>query len=106
MPNGVMTNSWNNMKREITKKNNTKKEITKRNVSEAREELRKWLVDYTGCDIQEGEGGGWPCGTCACDLLGSIGLTPSNGQYAEHNKPVDRINEVWRAILQIRDAKL
>jgi peptidoglycan-associated lipoprotein len=27
-------------------------------------------------------------------------------EYKQHNKPVDRANEVWRAILQIRDAKL
>jgi hypothetical protein len=24
-------------------------------------------------------------------------------EYGEHNNPVDRINEVWRAILQMRD---
>jgi hypothetical protein len=37
-----------------------------------------------------------------CSLLGSI-MPPTAPEYSEHNDPVDRVNEVWRAILQIRD---
>lgn len=67
-----------------------------------KEELRKWAVKSTGgCDIQDG----WPCGTCFVYLLEKIGLNPESPEYEEHNKPVDRINEVWRAILQIRETK-
>lgn len=73
---------------------------------QAREELRQWAVKWTGCGIQEGrDGKPYPCGTCFCALLGCIGLNPRKKEYHEHNKPVDRTNEVWRAILQIRDAK-
>lgn len=68
---------------------------------EAREELRKWAVKYTcRCTIQEGVNGRpWPCGSCFCDLLGCIGIA----ETGEHNDPVDRTNEVWRAVLQCRD---
>ena len=82
--------------------------IKENNYKQAREELRKWLVKWTGgCNIQTGiDGKSYPCGTCTTYLLGKIGLTSRKKIYKEHNKPVDRINEVWRAILQIRDAKL
>lgn len=74
------------------------------NYKQAREELREWLVEWTGgCDIQ---GEGYPCGTCFIHLLDRIGLKPSDKGYHDHNKPVDRSNEVWRAILQIREAKI
>jgi hypothetical protein len=68
------------------------------------EDLRLALIKGThGCELQEGANGkSWPCGTCTCALLGSV-LPETAPQYAEHNDPVDRINEVWRAILQIRD---
>ena len=71
---------------------------------EARESLRLWSVKYTGgCAIQQAENGKlWPCGTCFNALLGKL-LGTDKTAYNEHNKPVDRINEVWRAILQIRD---
>jgi hypothetical protein len=60
------------------------------------DELREWLVFWTGgCDIQ----GGFPCGTCVCGLLDELGVNEDK----QHNKPIDRINEVWRAILQIRE---
>jgi len=65
---------------------------------EAREALRKWLVKYTGgCELHDG----WPCGTCTCYLFGQL-LDKSAPEYGEHNDPVDRVNEIWRAILQIR----
>ena len=83
-----------------------KKEKAKQNAKEARDALRKWLVKYTKCDIQEGINGAYPCGTCLIALLGGMGLKPNKKKYHEHNKPIDRSNEVWRAILQIRDAKL
>jgi len=70
------------------------------------EDLRVALIRATGgCALQEGAGGKpWPCGTCTCHLLGRI-MDESAREYGEHNDPVDRINEVWRAILQIRDFK-
>lgn len=75
-----------------------KDEKKKIDVKKAKEELRDWLVKYTFCDVQNG----WPCGTCVVYLLEQLGLKLSSDEYYEHNKPVDRINEVWRAILQIR----
>ena len=76
--------------------------MTKRNYKEIKEQLRQWLVDSTqGCDIQNK----WPCETCTLELLRQIGLNPRKKEYEERNKPIDRLNEVWRAILQIRDAK-
>jgi hypothetical protein len=67
------------------------------------ETLRTALIGATSCAIQESAGGNeWPCGTCVCELLGVL-LPPSAPEYAEHNEPVDRVNEVWRAILQMRD---
>lgn len=72
----------------------------------AREELRQWLINNSDCECQEGiHGWTYPCGTCLFALLKNIGLNPNNKMYKEHNKEVDRLNEVWRAILQIRDAK-
>jgi hypothetical protein len=77
----------------------------------AREDLRLWLVENTGCEIQGGyvEGKkqiyGWPCGTCVAHLFDKLGLDIRKKEYNEHNDEVDRVNEVWRAILQIRDAK-
>jgi hypothetical protein len=68
------------------------------------EDLRLALIKGThGCELQEGtDGKPWPCGTCTCGLL--AGLIPdSAAEYSQHNHPVDRVNEVWRAILQIRD---
>ena len=68
------------------------------------EDLRLALINGTGgCCLQEGaDGKEWPCGTCACSLLGSL-MSPTAPEYSEHNDPIDRVNEVWRAILQIRD---
>jgi len=72
------------------------------NYKKVKEELRKWAVKSTGgCDIQDG----WPCGPCFVYLLEEIGLNSESPEYEEHNKPVDRANEVWRAILQIRETK-
>ena len=71
----------------------------------AREDLRKWLIKYTKCELQEAKDGkAYPCGTCVIALLNDIGLHPRKKEYKEHNNPVDRMNEVWRAILQVRDA--
>jgi hypothetical protein len=69
---------------------------------EAKEELRKWAVKYTGgYDLQSG---GWPCGNCFINLLIGIGLDKNDPQYHKHNPgPISRINEVWRAVLQIRE---
>lgn len=79
---------------------------------EAREDLRKWLIKYTNCAVQSGivngkqEETGWPCGTCTNYFLEEIGLNPQQDEYHEHNETLDRINEVWRAILQIREAPI
>ena len=78
----------------------------------AREELRHWLVKYTLCDIQGGivngkmSETGWSCGICFINLLTQLGLDSKREEYHEHNKLVNRANEVCRAILQIREAKL
>ena len=87
--------------------------IMKKNREEIREGLRLWLSEATGgCEIQSGyvkgkkEDYGWPCGTCLVGILNEIGLKPQAEEYNEHNDEVDRANEVWRAILQIRDAEL
>ncbi len=58
------------------------------------EDLRELLTNYTECEVQ----GSWPCGTCTTDFLTEIGVR----EDGEHNDDVDRVNEVWRAILQIR----
>ena len=71
-----------------------------------REALRKFLVKSCGgCAIQ-GPGAGWPCGTCVMALLDDIGLQSTHPLYEEKNDKPNRHNEVWRAILQIRDADL
>jgi len=68
------------------------------------EDLRVALVNGTsGCGLQEGvDGKAWPCGTCTCALLERL-LPVTAPDYSRHNEPIDRVNEVWRAILQIRD---
>ena len=76
------------------------------------EDLRKFLSKHTGCEIQSGivkgkhKDWGWCCGTCFMSLLDKIGLDSSSPEYKESNKPKDRHNEVWRAILQIRSKKI
>ena len=72
----------------------------------AREELRNWLVNNTSCTIQKGfKGKKYPCGTCFMALLNDIGLDSKKPAYKLHNDDYERHNEVWRAILQIREAK-
>jgi len=80
--------------------------MKKNDYKQAREDLRKWLVKYTSCDIQRSNSGNWPCGTCVISLLENIGLNPKAKEYHEHNDEIDRTNEVWRAILQIRDSEI
>jgi hypothetical protein len=70
--------------------------MNKKEKEQCVEELRQWLVKYTGCDIQHT---GWPCGTCCLNLLAELGVVEDK----QHNKPIDRSNEVWRGILQIRE---
>jgi hypothetical protein len=61
------------------------------------ETRRVALIEATTCAIQEdADGTEWPCGTCACALLGKV-MPTTAPEYSEHNDPVDRINEVWRA---------
>ncbi len=62
----------------------------------ARKEFKEWLLKHTKCDIQSN---GWACGTCTTNLLDELGVSEDKN----HNTPVDRVNEVWRGILQIRE---
>lgn len=71
--------------------------MTKKEIKQAKKGLKDWLHKWTKCQIQ----GGWPCGTCACSLFEQLGVIEDK----EHNKPIDRVNEVWRSILQIREDK-
>jgi len=68
------------------------------------EDFRLALINGTnGCGLQNGaDGKVWPCGTCICALLDSL-MPITAPEYSRHNEPIDRVNEVWRAILQIRD---
>ena len=68
-------------------------------------DFRDLLIEHCGgCAIQEAKDGTeWPCGTCVCALFGSV-LDVNSKEYDEHNEDVDRVNEIWRAILQMRDA--
>lgn len=81
----------------------SEKKTTAPSPENARDGLRRWLVESTGCAIQHT---GWPCGTCTLDLLSRIGLTANHPHYASRNPGHDRRNEVWRAIIQIREAAL
>ena len=81
---------------------NKNKQAKNNPTEQARESLRLWLVKYTGCAIQEGANGKlYPCGTCVIDLLKRLGVKEDK----QHNKPIDRLNEMWRGILQIRGDK-
>ncbi len=61
-------------------------------------DFRKLLVKYSKCEMQRG----WPCGTCTVAVLDQI-INKKDRLYREHNKPIDRLNEFWRAILQMRE---
>lgn len=70
---------------------------------DAREEIRKTLVYLSGCELQEGaDGKSWPCGTCLLAILGDL-VDEKAAEYHEHNSQIDRLNEVWRFVLQLRD---
>lgn len=68
-----------------------------------KEQTRRWAIAVSGgCDVQESADGKlWPCGTCFTYGIAALGAN-ANGQ---HNNPPDRTNEVWRAILEIRDTQ-
>lgn len=78
--------------------------MKKKDADVAREEFRQWLVKHTHCEVQTGivngkhSESGWPCGTCVVAFLGELGVQ----EHGAHNGPPDRMNEAWRAILQIR----
>lgn len=74
---------------------------------EIRENFRQFLVSATNCGVQVGaDNREWPCGTCVFGLLNELGLDCASAEYQERNSEHDRHNEVWRAILQIREADL
>jgi hypothetical protein len=89
------------------KKNEFFKFFKYERIKHAREELRKWAVKFTRCNMQVGKGDNkvYPCETCFCEFLGNL-VNSKSKEYKEHNKPVDRINEVWRFILETRDKKI
>lgn len=83
---------------------------------QARESLRRWAVKVAcGCTVQSGRNRdgemldyGWPCGSCFCAGLGrllggDIERYEATEEYQAHSDPPDRINEVWRFILQTRE---
>lgn len=81
--------------------------MKKAEAKEAKRAFCRFLVEHTGCAIQDGKDGmSYPCGTCVIDLFESMGLKQDEAQYEDHNEELDRGNEVWRAILQIRDYKV
>ena len=84
------------------------KHIEKMDKEKLHKSFRNLVVDIAGgCKIQQGKDGmTYPCGTCFCSGLSQLGLDEKHTDYKEHNEPVDRINEVWRAVLQIRDTKV
>lgn len=63
----------------------------------ARNAFKTFLVKYTKCELQDG----WPCGTCTCNFLAKLGVKEDK----KHNRPMNRINEIWRGILQMRGIK-
>lgn len=68
-----------------------------------REKIRKFVVEISGgCEIQGEDKQLWPCGTCLNHILGEL-VDKHKPEYNERNEPPDRINEVWRFILQMRD---
>ena len=69
-----------------------------------RKTMRNWAVKISGgCTVQQGDDGQtYPCGSCFCAGLGQL-IDEKKADYKEHNEPVDRINEVWRFLLQLRD---
>tara|TARA_Y100001951_G_C11151265_1_gene189350 strand:+ start:215 stop:469 length:255 start_codon:yes stop_codon:yes gene_type:complete len=74
--------------------------------NEIREDFRKLFIKHSGCDIQESRGEDnekeWPCGTCLNSIFGML-IDEEAEEYEKHNEPVDRINELWRFVLQMRD---
>jgi len=80
--------------------------MNKKIKEELREQFRLWAIEVAGgCDIQEGTNKkSYPCGTCFNAGIGML-INEKAKDYQRHNEPVDRINEVWRFILQLRDEK-
>jgi hypothetical protein len=78
--------------------------MTKEEKTLLREKFRLWSIEVAGgCSLQEGEDGeAYPCGTCFNAGLGEL-ITEYNEEYNGHNDEPDRINEVWRFLLQLRD---
>ena len=76
-------------------------------IKEAKRAFCRFLVEHSGCSTQDGKDGmSYPCGTCVIALFDAMGLKQKDAQYEDHNEELDRANEVWRAILQIRDYKV
>ena len=80
--------------------------MTKIEKEKLRQSIRNLAVKISsGCKVQEGKDGrSYPCGTCFCAGLGNL-VNEKREEYKEHNDKPDRINEVWRFLLQLRDEK-
>ena len=80
--------------------------MTKEEKIKIQKSIRNLVVKIAGgCVLQEGKDGlTYPCGTCFCSGLGQL-ISEKAKEYKEHNKPADRINEIWRFLLQLRDTE-
>ena len=71
--------------------------LSNKEIKMYKEGLKNFLVHGTECELQSG----WPCATCTVNFLDQLGIK----EDGDHNENIDRVNEVWRAILQVREAK-
>ena len=80
--------------------------MDKKTQEKLREQFRLWSIRVAGgCNVQAGiNGKSWPCGSCFNYGLGLL-IDEGAKNFRKHNEPVNRINEVWRFVLQIRDEK-
>ena len=60
-------------------------ERAKRLAIHNRESFKRFLVEATGCEVQDG----WPCGTCANAVFHHMGLDSRNPSYHETHNAAD-----------------
>lgn len=80
--------------------------LSKETRKELRKKIRELAIEIAGgCECQEGnDKQTYPCGTCFNFGLGQL-IDKKTKEYKKHNETPDRINEVWRFLLQLRDTK-